>query len=483
LIQDGMHPRLAAALQPLESLIDWERRDRSAGTGMRIDLGPSLDLHERLGRPSAAFRAVHVTGTKGKGSTVALVEAGLRAAGYRVGAYLSPHVERVNERVRIDGSSVSDAPLAAALERAWRAREEACAAGSAARDATWFDVFTNAAFDVLREASVEWAVVEVGIGGRLDSTNVLQAEACVITNVSLEHTAMLGATRSAIAREKAGILKAGAIAVTGLAPGGAPWNDAAGAVVEAAASGLGCALLRPRWDYVREDADVDVSTESSTVSRTGSSSVSSSEASEPATPSTETNGWVPCGSGLDHAAQNAALAGLVLDALGERGLSMPSGQTVGAWLLDERVRAAARLPARAERFVCGELSVVIDGAHVPASLSGLLDDLAAESSLVGKPVVVIGMGRDKDAPGLLKALVGRVDRVLCTSVGDGPYLPAADLARIGALMSLRVETVATPQEALERALTVAPRGGWVLVTGSLHLAGAVRPLITRAPPC
>jgi len=428
LIHDGLHPRLAAALEPLEALIDWERRDRSAGTGMRIDCGPSADLCARLGRPCDAFGVVHVTGTKGKGSTVALVEAGLLAAGLRAGAYLSPHVERVTERVRIGGASIDDLALAAALERAWRAREDAAAAGSAAREATWFDVFTNAAFDALRAAGLEWAAIEVGIGGRLDSTNVVPGAVCVITNVSLEHTQMLGATRAAIAREKTGILKPGCSVVTAL-----PAEDEAGAVVAERARELGVPVRRPAPGTL---------------------------------------------SGLDHAAIDACIAGLALDALGERGVRGRDGRAIGAHLLDAPARERARLPARAERFVVQGRTLVIDGAHVPASLSGLLDDLK-RSGLVAPPSVVLGMGRDKDAAGMLKALAGRVDRVLCTSVGEGPYLPAAILANLAREHGLSAQPVATPQEALERALLSVSRDGWVLVTGSLHLAGAVRPLVTR----
>jgi dihydrofolate synthase/folylpolyglutamate synthase len=438
LIHDGLHPRLAAALQPLEGLIDWERRDRSAGAGMRVDLAASEDLSERLGRPSAAFGVVHVTGTKGKGSTVALVEAGLLAAGLRAGAYLSPHVERVTERVRVAGASIDDEELAAALEQAWAAREAAIRAGSPAREATWFDVFTNAAFSALRAARVEWAVVEVGIGGRLDSTNVVHGDVCVITNVALEHTALLGATRAAIAREKSGILERGCELVTGL-----PADDEAGRVVAAAARALDVNVRRP----ARRRGATDDTT-------AGAAS---------------------------HAEQNAELAGLALDALGERGVrarGAQAGRAVGGWLLDPATRARARLPARGERFELDGRALVIDGAHVPASLSGLLDELA-RAGLATRPVVVLGLGRDKDAAGMLKALVGRVDRVLCTSVGEGPYQSASDLAETAGALGLVTEAVATPQEALDRALAGAPRAGWVLVTGSLHLAGAVRPLVTR----
>ncbi len=216
-------PALAAALARLDRLVDLERADRSAGAPgadaiKRVDLEPERDLCARLGHPERAFRAVHVAGTKGKGTVSHLIARGLAAAGLRAGLYASPHVERVSERVQVGGAELGDDDLARHLARALDAREDALRAGSAGRDATWFDVFTAGAFAAFAAERVAWAVVEVGLGGRLDSTNVVDGEVCVVTNIDLEHTAILGSTRAAIAAEKAGILKPGCTAVTGVAP-------------------------------------------------------------------------------------------------------------------------------------------------------------------------------------------------------------------------------------------------------------------------
>ncbi|NOT29573.1 MAG: bifunctional folylpolyglutamate synthase/dihydrofolate synthase, partial [Planctomycetes bacterium] len=207
---------------------------------MRVSLEPIRDLCARLGSPERAFRAVHVAGSKGKGSTCALVEGALRAAGVRTALYTSPHVERVQERLTLGGTEVADDTLAAAIERALDACEAAGAAASAAREATWFDVLTAAAFVAVAEARVELAVVECGLGGRLDSTNVVHAPLVAVTNIYLEHTAVLGSTRAAIAAEKAGIVKPGTTAVIGaLAP-----DDEAAALIERLARERGARCVR-----------------------------------------------------------------------------------------------------------------------------------------------------------------------------------------------------------------------------------------------
>lgn len=418
----GGAPALGVVLERLDALVDWERRDRTAA--MRQELGPTRDLLDRLGAPQSAFRAVHVTGTKGKGSVCALVAAGLAAAGLRVGRYLSPHVERMNERVAIDGVDVDDARLARALGRALDAREAACRADSPGRDATWFDVVTAAAFALFAEAGVDWAAVEVGLGGRLDSTNVLDAPVCVLTNVDLEHTAVLGSTRAAIAREKAAIAKAGAVLVTGVPPP----PDEAGVELERRAADVGARIVRPavRAADLRE--------------------------------------------------RNVALARLALDELGRSGVGGPAGPVSGA-LLDGAAVAAAALPGRLERREVEGVPLVLDGAHVPASVAEVLD-LCAAGGPPGRPVVILSLRADKDRAGVLKALVGRVDRVLCTSAEAGLHVIPTDLQQEAKELGLAAETAVDPGAALGRARILAREGAaWILATGSLYLVGALRKLL------
>jgi dihydrofolate synthase / folylpolyglutamate synthase len=345
-------PKLAAAMARLDALTDWERRPRNR---MRVGLDSARDLAARLGNPQKAFRAVHVGGTKGKGSVSALIEAALARAGLGVGRYGSPHVERVTERVSLGGRDVDEATLASALTRALDAYEAARREGTAAADATWFDLLTLAAFVIFRDSGVKWAVVEVGLGGRLDSTNIIDGEIAVVTNIGLEHTEILGDTRAAIAGEKAGILKSRAVVVTTLAP-----DDEAGRPVYGRARALGC-------EVVRSDA----------------------------------------GEGATVEDANAALAGAVLDALGRADVTAASGARVGAALLDADTRARARLIGRMERVTLDGLPVVLDGAHVPFNIAAVLRDLARAPELAGPCVAVAALARDKDAAGFLSELRGR----------------------------------------------------------------------------
>ncbi|WP_246775451.1 bifunctional folylpolyglutamate synthase/dihydrofolate synthase [Methylobacterium aquaticum] len=415
---------LPATLDRLDRLTDWEKRPRG---GMRVGLAPMRDLLARLGAPQASLRVIHVGGTKGKGSVCALIEAGLMRAGLRVGRYASPHVESVTERVCLQGRPVADAALARALTRALDAHEAARRDGTAGADATWFDVLTAAGLAIFGEAGLDWAVIEVGLGGRLDSTNAVDGEVAVVTNVGLEHTEILGQTRAAIAAEKVGILKPGAALVTTLDP-----DDEAGAVAAARAAALACPILRPA---------------------------------------------IPPGAPI--AEENAALAGLVLDHLGRRGARGRDCLPLRAALLDAEARAGARLPGRLERrtipTAAGPVPVVLDGAHVPFNLAAVLRDLARAPDLSGPCIALVAMAADKDAAGFLSALARSAEAVVCTEMPERRGHGAAALRALAAAAGLEAEAMATPEAGLAQAADLAAaRGGWLLVTGSLHLVGALR---------
>jgi dihydrofolate synthase / folylpolyglutamate synthase len=407
-----MNARLEAVVARLDALVNWERRERG---GMRVGLDPMRDLAERLGHPERAFRALHVTGTKGKGTTSALVAAALTSAGLRTGTYSSPHVDRIHERIRVDGVEIEDDDFADALEEAFDAREAAIREDTPADDSTWFDLVTAAAFLHFARARCAWAVIEVGIGGRLDSTNVVDGEVAIVTNVELEHVNVLGSTRAAIAREKAGIVKPGATLVTSL-----PVEDEAGTELAARARELGVPVLRP-------------ASRASTM----------------------------LGRNLD-------LARLALDELARRGVA------VSAASLDDATIERARLPGRLEHALVGGTRVVLDGAHVAASVADVLEECSRDPRLVTPPVVVLALGRDKDAPSILKVIGTRADRLVCTTVASGPLRSMETLAEEASRAGIAAETAADPTVALARAISIAGTRTWVLVIGSFHLVGAVR---------
>jgi dihydrofolate synthase/folylpolyglutamate synthase len=424
---------LARATARLDALTNWERRPRGK---MRVGLEPMLDLARRLGDPQKSFRSIHVAGTKGKGSVSALIEAALARAGLSVGRYASPHVERITERVSVDGREIEAASLARALDRALDAYEAARNAGSPAAGATWFDLLTAAAFIIFAETQREWAVVEVGLGGRLDSTNIVVGEIAVVTNIGLEHTEILGKTRAKIAGEKVGVLKRGAALITPL-----DLDDEAGRVLQARADDLGSPVIRPRFGPKATIEEL-----------------------------------------------NVALAGAALDQLGELGVRAATAgdAAIGAWLLDANTRAAARLPGRMERVDIEigprRLPMVLDGAHVPFNLEAVLRDLSLKPDLFGPCVAIAALGADKDAEGFVTVLGKRASTIVFTDLpGSNRGRAPAELKALAMSLGLTAEAEPDAKHALKRGVDlVVQTDGWLLVTGSLYLVGALRSMIAAS---
>ena len=433
----------------LEGLIDVEgMRDRSRA---RLSLAPIEALLARVGHPERALRPVHVAGSKGKGSTALLCEALLRGAGLRVGTFTSPHLRRWTERFRVDGREVEGDALAAAVERL-RPHVEALRRDDPDRAPTFFDATTAAALLLFAEAGLDATVLEVGLGGRLDSTNVVAPAVACVTSIELEHTEVLGDTLAAIAREKAGILKPRVPAVLGALPAEAR------AVVRARAAELACPVAELGRDFsaallAAEPLRQRVRLEDGAF---------------------RADVWLPV-SGAP-ARENAALAAACALRSGlvsaERLTAAAPGALEGA-RLPGRVEVVGRAPLR-----------IADSAHTPASVAALAAVLDALSRRRTHLVLSLSAGKDVDA--ICALLAPRADLVTLTRADAIKSLDPVQLAAaLRALApSLAVRVVPNPHLALRAAREAAAPEDLLVATGSVYLAGIAREVLaepTAAP--
>lgn len=410
---------------------------------------PTLDrmrtLSAYLGSPELDLDGVHITGTNGKTSVARMVTSLLLASGRSVGTYSSPHLERVNERIAVNGEPISDADLESELEAVRRA-EDAGFAGTGVQP-SFFEVMTAAAFRHMNDEAVETAVVEVGMGGTWDATNVLPGMVSVITNVEIDHVAYLGTTREGIAAEKAGIVEEGALLVLGETdPGLRPIFDATPA----------SAILR-----AGEDFEV----------------VSAQLAHGGRLLSLRSHGRVVRDVFLPlhgaHQARNAMIALAAADAF------------VGEPLNDDVVRegfAEVTSPGRLE-IMGREPLVLLDGAHNVAGLTALRAALDEEFGHAERTLVV-GILNEKDPEEMLQAL-GLEDcrHVICVRPPSPRALDPKELADAATRLRgplLRVEVVEDIASALAHAHAVTPEDGQIVVCGSLYVVGAARSVLRGA---
>jgi dihydrofolate synthase/folylpolyglutamate synthase len=431
---------VADAAAFLEGLINFERR--ADVPYARFDLVPIERLLACVGDPQRRLSVIHVAGSKGKGSTALLCEAVLRALGESVGTFTSPHLERWTERFRVAGREVEGDALAAAVERL-RPHIDALRDEDPARAPTFFDATTAAAFQLFAEAGVDRVVLEVGLGGRLDSTNVVDPAVACVTTIELEHTDKLGDTLAAIAAEKAGIVKARRPVVIGaLAPEAEAVVLARARAVEAPARVLG----RDFHVAVRR-ADLD------------------GLALRLCDGELEVDATLPL-LGAHHAA-NAALAVACARALGHDGAALAAAV--------QRGFATVALPGRIE--VLGRAPwIVVDGAHTAASARALAAALAAVPRAAAHLVLSISAGKDLAA--ILHALLPIADQITVTRAEAARSLDPAEVAAAvrAARPGLALRVVPNPHLALRAAREAMPRDGLLVATGSIYLAGIARRL-------
>lgn len=443
-----------AALGYLFSATDYEKMQRVRYNADTFSLDRMRRLLDALGSPERGLRSVHVAGTKGKGSTAAMVHAVACAHGLKAGLYTSPHLEDIRERIRVGGADISREDLAGLIEFARPHVERMRAAGDAP---TFFEIFTALGFLHFAHAGVDLAVAEVGLGGRLDATNVLAPDVAVITAVSLDHTAQLGPTLGAIAAEKAGIVKRGVPVVSQPQP-----LEAMRAIRDACREAEAPLVLVGRdvtytWDPAQEGGRPGIRL----VVRT---------------PDATYDGlFVPLMG--EHQAVNAATAIAAAERAGPlRGRLSPDA-------VREALRKV-RWPGRMEH-VPGPPETVLDGAHNGASMACLAAGLARHFP-GRRRVVVFGSAADKDIDGMLAVLAEEMPGaavVFTRSHNPRAADPAELAARFAALGGRGAEPAADVPAAMKAAARQAGPDGLVVVCGSLYLAGEVRGLLAagRAP--
>jgi dihydrofolate synthase/folylpolyglutamate synthase len=410
--------------------------------GIKFGLSNSFLLMGLLGDPHRKFRSVHIAGTNGKGSTAAFTAAMLQAAGLRVGLYTSPHLVSFTERIRINNVPVGEQAVIDLAERVRSRYEGAPPAEGGPLNPTFFEVTTAMAFTCFADAGVDVAVIEAGMGGRLDSTNVITPLVSVITNIDREHTEYLGETIELIAGEKAGIIKPGVPVVTGAV------QPEAIAVIERAAAAAGAQLIRMPRDLGPEEV-------------TGGPE-----------PSFDYRGITIRLPGLRiglrgrHQVGNACLALAALECAGRAGLvvpaaSMRAGLAGAAW--EGRLERAAERP-----------DVYLDGAHNPASalvLAGALKEFRPDYKRV---ILVLGVLQDKDYRGIVAPLAPLADRIVATRPNYGRALDSAALAAEAGARHRDVVVSPSVAGAIELARAGAAPDDLIVVTGSLYTVGEAR---------
>lgn len=413
--------------------------------GIKLGLDRVREALARIGSPHERLKAVTIAGTNGKGSTAAFLAAITHAAGYRVGLYTSPHLVEVTERIQVGGTPI----LPHELTR-WTGVVHDLVEGSDGVPLTFFEALTVVALGYFAEREVDLAVLEVGMGGRLDATAVVPPLAALLTPIGLDHTAFLGDSVEAICREKAGIIQPGSTVITNITP------ELFAGVVGPIAFERRCPIRRAGVDFVHQELDGGM----------------------------RYRGWIhrvgPVALGLNgiHQSDNAALACAAAESLAAHGFNFRAVH------LAEGLRRA-RHPGRLDRRERGIdaagrrwPAMLLDGAHNPLGAHVLGPQV--RRWLPERPRVMLFTTRlDKDVAGILGALGEHVDSLVLTRLPDQPAPPLEPVMRAAREHGLDLHVEHDLDGALDLALDRAGPGGGLLVTGSLYLVGHVLPRLPR----
>jgi dihydrofolate synthase / folylpolyglutamate synthase len=408
--------------------------------GIKLGLDNISILCAVLGHPERSFRSLHVAGTNGKGSVTAMTHAALRAAGIRAGRYTSPHLSNLAERFVIHDRPVDGTLLESTVDDVLSCADRLRASGALSVHPTFFEATTAAAFELFRRSGVEVGVIEVGLGGRFDATNVITPVAGAITTIDFDHQQHLGDTLGAIAFEKAGIIKPGMTVVMG------DLRREAATVIRRCAAERGAELveaiqdIRWRTEMIGGRARLALDTPSGSY------------------------GPVTLGLRGEHQVGNAIVAVRLLEVAASHGIQIPRTAIVEGL-------AAAEWPARLELLTLEHgRRVLLDAAHNPEGARALAAYLTRWHP--ERPPLVIGVMRDKNVADIARSLLPAVSSVIATAAPTPRAIPAADLARhLRTAGAQDVHSEPDPLSAIERAFESADT---ICVAGSIFLAGAVR---------
>lgn len=440
-----------AAINYLKSVTNFEKNPPPRGERNGYKLSRVDKILAKLGRPERKMRCVHVAGTKGKGSTCMMLACMLRKCGYKVGLYSSPHLITVRERMTINGERVSERDFTKAVAQVVSAIAKLPARE---RDVTYFEVLTAAAFVWFADSGVDVAVVETGLGGRLDSTNVIRPDACAITSISKDHMAQLGDTLAEIAAEKAGIIKEGIPVVS------APQDPEVMAVLRDAAEKLKAPLTLPGVDNefsYRFESSRPVGPHTRLSLTTSRSRFEHLHVPLPG----------------EHQAINCSVALSVMDALKSRGFAIDDQKAILGL-------ADVKLEGRME-IVSEEPRILIDGAHNAASVEALMRAIG-QTIRYDSMVVIFACQRDKDIPGMLRHVQLGADKIIFTSARTSR---SADPYELHAMFQERCSKMAQVADTLDDALEIAKRAvtreDLICITGSFYICGEAARKLRKKP--
>jgi dihydrofolate synthase / folylpolyglutamate synthase len=411
----------------------------------KFDLVNIRTLAEHLAHPERRYPSAHIAGTNGKGSTAAMLDAILRAAGLRTGLYTSPHLERINERIRLEGVEITDGGFAASFDRVHALIEALLASGALAAHPTYFECLTAMAFEFYAREAVEFAVFEVGMGGRLDATNLVVPEVAILTQIDFDHEDYLGHSIAQIAGEKAGIIKPEGWVVSAVE------HREARAVVRRRAEELGARLIQLDEAYRLEQIE----------------------------PGAPWGCWRAVAFERDSGARlelapalagryqlrNALAAAAAARLLARRGFAVSDAALA-------RGIAQAAWPGRLERLADRPI-VYLDGTHNPAGARELVA-FWEEQFRSRRLLLVYGAMRDKAVDEIAGLLFPRAAAVILTEPRQPRALSVEVLAGVTSHLAGRLEFRPDPEQALERALELAGPEDVVFITGSLYLVGDLR---------